>query len=306
LTLHSLAFPSSGPVVALALGILHGFGRKISQDLNIKERGLDDHLLSEVLKFSHAHRSLISDPNFVDMSELLDKMLSEDYATDLRDSIDPYKTFDDPGHYGAVYSPTEESGTSQISILGPDGDAVSITTSINLGFGAGFMGETTGIIYNNVMLDFSIGNETDAYGLPPNQLNQIESGKRPASSMCPIILVNDKGQPVLASGGTGGGKIVSAVISTTWRALYRNLDIKEAIDYPRFAPTFNPSIMHYEFGLPKNVVSELRRRGHKMERLPNATEKSHLGSVNAVCRTKQIGIILGNADYRKNGDSAGF
>ncbi len=64
----------------------------------------------------------------------MDQLLSMDYADQLRALIDPYKTFDDPKHYGAVYSLTKDAGTSHISIFGPQGDAVSITTSINLGY----------------------------------------------------------------------------------------------------------------------------------------------------------------------------
>lgn len=64
----------------------------------------------------------------------MDQLLSVDYANELRAMIDPYKTFDDPKHYGAVYSLIPDKGTSQISILGTQGDAVSVTTSINLGY----------------------------------------------------------------------------------------------------------------------------------------------------------------------------
>lgn len=64
---------------------------------------------------------------------MLEQILSPTYADELRSLIDPFKTFEDPRHYGAVYSSTGDEGTSHISILGPNGDAVSLTTSINLG-----------------------------------------------------------------------------------------------------------------------------------------------------------------------------
>jgi len=101
---------------------------------------------------------------------------------------------------------------------------------------------------------------------------------------------------------------LSFCIQTTWRALYRDSDLKTAIDFPRFMPVDSPSqVLLYEYGLPEFVLNELRRRGHKMRRLDNTTlQNSAIGHVNSVCRTKRGGIILGNADYRKQGDSAGF
>jgi gamma-glutamyltranspeptidase len=122
--------------------------------------------------------------------------------------------------------------------------------------------------------------------------------------MAPLILVNAQGLPVLVSGASGGQKIISALISTTWRALYRALNLKEAIDYPRFIPQFNPSQLMYEYGLPNYVVAELRRKGHTLVRLDSG--ENGVGNVNGVCRTKQTQLILANADYRKHGDSAGF
>jgi gamma-glutamyltranspeptidase len=125
--------------------------------------------------------------------------------------------------------------------------------------------------------------------------------------MAPLLFINSLGQPVLASGGSGGEKIVPALISTTWRALYRDSDIKTAIDYPRFMPEFDSSThLLYEYGLPEFLLNELRRRGHVTVRQDNSTLlDSYIANVNAVCRTK-TGSILGNSDYRKEGDSAGF
>jgi len=68
-------------------------------------------------------------------------------------------------------------------------------------------------------------------------------------------------------------------------------------------PILEEGIVLYEYGLPQYLVSELERRGHRMRRIPL---ESHLGSVNAVCRTKKQGLIVANADYRKHGGSDGF
>jgi gamma-glutamyltranspeptidase/glutathione hydrolase/leukotriene-C4 hydrolase len=289
--------------VTLALNILDGFGRKHPQNMSAVDASLDIHNLAEVLKFAGAHRARISDPAFTDHSELLNQLLSANYATELRARIEKYKTFDDPAYYGGIFAQATDSGTAHISIIGPNGDAVSLTTTINHGFGAGFMGDTTGIIYNNEMADFSFQNASDPYGLPANPNNNVQPGKRPASSMAPVIFLNSKGQPVLATGGAGGSKILPAVITTIWRALYRDMDIKTAIDQPRITANFEPAEIVYEYGLLAQVVKDMERRGHRMRRL---NVSSYVGNVNSVCRTRATGLILANADYRKRGTSAGF
>ncbi|CAG7731971.1 unnamed protein product [Allacma fusca] len=303
LTIFGPNFPSSAPIVTLALNILDGYGRKHPQNMSAVDAALDIHQLAEVLKFADAHRARISDPAFTNLSALLDDVLSPQYADGLRSRIEKYKTFEDPTYYGGVFAQATDAGTAHASIIGPNGDAVSFTTTINHGFGAGFMGSTTGIIYNNELADFSFTNASDPYGLPPNHNNFIEPGKRPASSMAPVIFLNSKGQPVLATGGAGGSKILPAVVTTTWRALYRDMDIKAAIDEPRISANFEPSEIEYEYGLLAQIVKDMERRGHRMRRL---NVSSYIGNVNSVCRTRATGLILANADYRKRGTSAGF
>ena len=92
-------------------------------------------------------------------------------------------------------------------------------------------------------------------------------------------------------------------MQTTWRALYREMDIKTAIDYPRFTTKFNPTELVYEYGIPAPLIDDLHRKGHHTRRLEVG---NHIGNVNSVCRTKRTNKILGNADYRKSGDCAGF
>ncbi|CAL8115602.1 unnamed protein product [Orchesella dallaii] len=308
LTMYSSPFPSSGPVVALALGILDGFGQKRHEEMTVADIGVDTHRLAEVLKYATSYRSLVADPNFANTTGIEEQLLSPEFASELRDKLEEYKTYDDPRQYGAQFSLTADAGTAHISIIGPDGDAVALTTTINLAFGAGFMGDATGIIFNNELNDFSLGTTEDKFGLPGNPDNKIEAGKRPASSMAPLIFVNNNNRPVFATGGSGGLHILPAVISTTWRALYRYMDIKEATDYPRIAPDYYNSWLDYEYGLPKSVVEELKRRGHDTHRISDTVEnpERYIGSVNSVCRTKQSGIILANADFRRHGNPAGF
>ena len=95
--------------------------------------------------------------------------------TNLRIIFD-FRTYNDPEHYGAHEYLTEDHGTCQHSFLSPDGDAVSVTASVNLIWGCKFMSPSTGIIMNNQMDDFASPNITSAYDVPPAKNNFIAPG----------------------------------------------------------------------------------------------------------------------------------
>lgn len=116
--------------------------------------------------------------------------------------------------------------TAHISVYGQNGDAVSITSTINnqyilnqfkksiyfyFSFGAKYAGKYTGILYNDIMDDFSTPGLTNSFGFEPSEANFIKPGKRPLSSMCPIIVVDKENNVRLILGASGGSKIISAV-----------------------------------------------------------------------------------------------
>merc|ERR1712037_1038255 len=122
---------------------------------------------------------------------------------EIKSKIDDSKTYQDPRHYGAKTSLTEDHGTCHHSFLSPDGDAVSVTASVNLIWGCKFMSPSTGIILNNQMDDFASPNITSAYDVPPSPNNFIAPGKRPMSSMSTTIAVDDQGRVVAVAGASG-------------------------------------------------------------------------------------------------------
>jgi gamma-glutamyltranspeptidase/glutathione hydrolase/leukotriene-C4 hydrolase len=87
-------------------------------------------------------------------------------------------------------------------------------------FGAFFGGKTTGIIYNNEMDDFSIPGAANIYGLPPSPSNYIKPGKRPMSSMSPIIVVDENDDIRLVLGASGGSRIITGVASVCLPPLF--------------------------------------------------------------------------------------
>ncbi len=114
-------------------------------------------------------------------------------------------------------------------------------------FGSMVLGEQTGIIYNNEMDDFSIGDKSNYHGSSASSpLNKISPGKRPLSSQSPLILIDNKGNIRLVLGASGGTKIITSVAQVALLNLIFNQNIKEAIDYPRIHHHLSPNRIIYE------------------------------------------------------------
>ena len=104
-----------------------------------------------------------------------------------------------------------DGGTSHMSSVDKWGNAVALTSTVNLGFGSKVLSQSTGIILNNQMDDFSSPYQTNAFGLPPSVANYIAPYKKPLSSMTPTItFVNEELSMVI--GGSGGTTIITAVM----------------------------------------------------------------------------------------------
>ncbi|KAJ4439560.1 hypothetical protein ANN_07687 [Periplaneta americana] len=143
-------------------------------------------------------------------SKLIKQITSEAYAAEIRKNLSDCTTWQNASHYGGDFVFSEDHGTAHISVLAPNGDAVSVTSTVNQLFGSMARSLSTGIILNDEMDDFSAPNITNGFGLPPSPSNYIEPGKRPMSSMVPAIFVDGDGEVQLVTGGSGGTKITSA------------------------------------------------------------------------------------------------
>ena len=164
----------------------------------------------------------------------------------IKSQIDDSRTFNDPEHYGAEEHLTEDHGTCHHSFLSPQGDAVSVSASVNLLWGCKFMTPSTGIVMNNQMNDFAVPHVTSAYGVPPAQNNFISPGKSPMSGMATTIVVDDVGHVISVAGASGGSKIITAVAQTLMRILYLGQNVKEAVDSRRFYHQLFPNELLYE------------------------------------------------------------
>ncbi|KAH7730479.1 Protein H14N18.4 b [Aphelenchoides avenae] len=145
------------------------------------------------------------------------------------------------------------------------------------------------------MDDFSTPGTANAFGFAPSPENFIVPGKRPMSSMSPMIVYNkNDGKVKMVVGASGGSRIISSTAQTVVRSLLFNQTIKEAVDAPRFHNQFLPHVTEYESAVPKGIVENLVG-----ERRQNMTSVEKQASVVQALLVMEDGFIHGNSDYRR-------
>ena len=261
--------------------------------------GVDElHLLAEVLNRAFRGRALLGDPDFHDNP--FDRILSPAYLDRMAASIDPRKAVQlAPLQDDAMDDSTE---TTQFSILDADGNAISLTVTLNGSYGSGVVSEKYGISLNNEMDDFTTRpGEPNMFGLVQGYGNRVQPGKRPLSSMSPT-LVEKNGRIVMTLGAAGGPRIISSVIQTIYRVLVTGLDLDRAVQFPRVHHQFLPNKLYMdEFKFAPEVIEGLQQRGH--ETVPQ--RPSYLGRVKAV-RLNEKNYLEAAYDNRSEGAVGGY
>ncbi|XP_074032258.1 scoloptoxin SSD14 [Leptinotarsa decemlineata] len=294
--LHSFPLPSSGPLLVYMSNILNGFlDTETPFSLTNYQR------LAEALKFGYGARTNLGDDDFVDVEGILANITSVKYAVQTRKKIFDNRTSQDPSYYGAFTENHNDHGTAHICVVAPNGDVVSVTSSINYIFGAKFMSESTGIILNDSMDDFSIPGEPNIFGLPPSPTNYIEPGKRPMSSMCPSIIL-DNGNVFMVIGGAGGSRITSNVLQVIINRLFYRFGLIRASNEERIHHQLFPMILQLEnefLQKKPDIVDGLREIGHKL------TFSDPDGFAAVTCISRDNGErLLGVTDKRRGGSVA--
>ncbi|HVN84015.1 MAG TPA: gamma-glutamyltransferase [Candidatus Binatia bacterium] len=253
------------------------------------------HLLAEAMKHAFADRAEVyGDPDFVRVP--LPQLLSPRYAETLRNRISARTTFD-RSFYGQA-DPPRDAGTSHLSVIDGEGNAVALTTTINTGFGSLVMSPRTGVILNNEMDDFAAQpGVPNVFGLVGAAANAVAPRKRPLSSMTPTIVL-DHGRPVLIVGGSGGPLIITATLQTLLNVVDFDLDAAAAIAAPRIHDQWVPDVLAVEPGIDGATRDALARRGHLIKEMPR------MGAVQAI--RVDGGGLDGAADPRKGGAAVGW
>ncbi|MBI1815318.1 MAG: gamma-glutamyltransferase [Deltaproteobacteria bacterium] len=253
------------------------------------------HLLVEAMKHAFADRAEVyGDPDFVSVP--LPRLLSLRYATAVRDSISTRTTFD-RDFYGAA-EPSRDAGTSHLSVIDADGNAVAVTTTVNTAFGSMVLAPQSGVILNNEMDDFAAQpGVPNVFGLIGAAANAVAPHKRPLSSMTPTIVL-DHNRAMLIAGGSGGPVIITATLQTLLNVVDFDFDVNAAVAASRVHDQWVPEVLAVEPGIDVMTRTALERLGHHVREVPN------LAAVQAVRVT--AGGYTGAADPRKGGAAQGW
>ncbi|XP_023345665.1 glutathione hydrolase 1 proenzyme isoform X2 [Eurytemora carolleeae] len=301
LTLVTSPPPGSGAITAAILGIMDLFN-PAPIDLH---KAKTWHRFAEASKFGFARKTHLADWSFKatshEVHSLVEELTSENWIENIKNVIVDDQTSGDPAHYGASYIPTEDHGTCHMNFLDPEGNAVSVTASINLIYGCKYLSRSTGIIMNNQMDDFASPNIVSAYKLRPSENNFIHPGKRPMSSISTTIVLDSEGRVIAVAGASGGTKIITAVAQVLLRTLYLGQNVKDAIDAPRLHHQLLPMELWYEEGNSRWMLKELTSIGHNLTYFPTGGS-----AVQAILVDQETGLTTANADYRKGGGVYGF
>ncbi len=295
--LELLAFPppSSGGVTLIEiLNILAGY------DLRASGAGssLSIHRITEALKLAFADRAEhLGDPAFVEVPAK--QLLDLGYAARLRARIRDGAATAVSGSGLAI----DDAGTAHLSVVDAAGNAVAITQTINGPYGSWITVPGTGILLNNEMDDFVTNpGQANQWGLPgvASAANRVEAGKRPLSSMAPLIVVGE-GKVRFVAGSNGGPRIISSVLLSFLNVVEWDMDVQEAVSAPRFHHQWQPDVLELEREVPSDVVEALRARGHTVKVSDELTS-----GVEAIAVDPATGRMTGGADPRRDSSSLGL
>ncbi len=246
------------------------------------------HLLIEAQKIAFEDRSnFLADPDFVKVP--LGQLLSKEYAGEKRNEINLEKARP-TGVLVQEASLEVHSNTTHVSIRDPQGNFVSYTGTIEYVFGSGMVVPGWGFVLNNELTDF------DA---EPGKANSPAPGKRPRSSMCPLLVFR-QGEPFLAMGSPGGSLIIPTVQEVLTNILDFQMPLEEAVSAPRFAARGGSVETEPGFLAKTDLVNSLRPRGHVFVLTPP------FGNVQAILVDEKEKTLQGVSDPRGEGEALGY
>jgi len=284
--------PSSGGVLLTEM-------LNVLQRFDLAAMGQDSseyiHLVASVEKLAFADRAQhLGDPDFYPVP--VDRLTSMAHADELAARLRPDGQ---PDVGSSLAPPPDDAGTTQISILDRAGNAVSITQTINTLFGSKITVPGTGIVLNNEMDDFSVDattpNKWQAIG---SDANAVEPGKRPLSSMTPLVVVKD-GRAVMALGSPMGTLIISAVLQSLLNTIDFGFDPQGAVMAPRFHHQWQPDTLVMESGFSLDVRKRLQALGFTIE------DRAMIGAAQLSVFDPKTCYFWGGADGRRDSAAAG-
>jgi gamma-glutamyltranspeptidase/glutathione hydrolase len=293
----SMPPPSSGGVgIVQMLNILEGFG--------LAEMGHNSadylHVLTETMRRAYSDRAEhLGDPDFNE-SMPLDRLMDKDYAADLRASIDmTRKSESSPELFAQAY---ESEETTHFSVVDADGNMISMTYTLEFGYGSAIVVDGGGYLLNNELGDFNaVPGVTDERGQIGTAPNLVAPEKRPLSSMSPTIVAQD-GKPVFAIGSPGGKTIINTTMQVILNVIDHGFNIAQAIEAGRIHHQWLPDFTSIESNsLSADTLESFQARGHQIR------ERGSQGAAMGVYYDREQNLFLGASDSRRgDGGAVGY
>jgi gamma-glutamyltranspeptidase / glutathione hydrolase len=307
-TVISAPPPSSGGIALIeALNILEGYNLSRLGDRTPAEM----HLIVEAYRRAYMDRGdYLGDPDFVKIpvEQLLDKKYAAAWRTGIQeDQATPSASLRRPAGFlpprpKADAKAPEHKDTTQYSVVDADGNAVSVTTTLNNSFGSAATAEGLGFLLNDEMDDFAAKQGVpNLYGLIQGPANSIAPGKRPLSSMTPTIVLKD-GKLRFVLGSPGGSRIITTVANIFLSAGDESLNIQQAVDAPRFHHQYLPDVLYLEPGFSDATTAGLEALGYKLDLGERSWSDGECIALNP-----RTGMLEGGQDHRHSfGKAAGY
>lgn len=288
---YAMSPPSSGGVALTEmLNILEGF--------NLKEMGHNSalylHVLTEAMRRAYADRAqYIGDPAFnPDMP--IERLTSKAYARELKGTIDLFRASEsDSARFNQALMPYESEETTHFSVVDAQGNTVSLTYTLEYGYGSRLVVDGAGFLLNNEMGDFNpIPGKTTRSGLVGTPPNLVAPGKHMLSSMTPTIVAKD-GKPVLAIGSPGGRTIINTVLQVILNVIDHGMDIGQAVEAGRIHHQWLPDVTSLErFSISPDTERLYRTMGHEIR------YRGGQGAAMGIYIDREKGLLYGAADSR--------
>jgi len=292
----SMPPPSSGGIALMQL-------LKASEKINMAKYGHNDdqsvHYMIELERRVYADRaSFLGDPDFYSVPQIT--LLSEKYLTTRMSDIHANRKTDSKMVREGTIQIPESKETTHFSVVDKWGNAASITTTLNGGYGSKVFVQGAGFLLNNEMDDFSIKpGVPNMYGLIGGEANAIQPEKRMLSSMTPTIVEKD-GRLFMVVGTPGGSTIITSVYQTILNVVEHEMSMQEAVSARRVHSQWLPDRVVMEKGAMGTFdMLQLALKGHTMKFYPNF--KWTIGKVDAILVLPD-GSFEGAADYTRGID----
>lgn len=289
----TMPLPSSGGIIVEQMLKMSAMYRLDTMKFNSAE---SVNLMTEIERRCFADRAkFLGDPDFYKVP--VKTLVSENYLKERMQSFVPGKAGNSTDIKEGIIAESEE--TTHFSVIDNEGNAVSVTTTINGGYGSRTVVGHAGFFLNNEMDDFSVKpGVPNMFGAVGQEANAIQPQKRMLSSMTPTIILKDD-KPWIVLGTPGGTTIITSVYQTIVDIMDFQMTPHDAVNMPKFHHQWLPDQIDLEEGFDENVKKQLEEMGYKIK-MRNA-----IGRTEVIMRNED-GSFTAVADHRGDDSAAGY